>query len=170
MGGSFGIFVHLEGLDEVREGLESYGKDANKLLGRILYRVAVKFRSYVRNNYLSGQVLRRITGKLWQNMTVWKSKRAKNTYVIGARAVPSGPGFVGLANIYSHAGGANIVPRNAKVLHWKSDSGKDIFRPAAHLDYRPFMKMAADSFPFDATIGSIANQVIMQENAKRGLL
>ncbi len=175
------VHVTVEGIDELRKNLGEFGKDQTRILNRIVLKVAGLYRNFIKSNYLSGQYLASRTGRLKDSMIAYKVRGEKAAYWVSSRAVQSSNGIAGLANIYGHAGGANIVPKNAKVLaipasndayvansgFGKAYHGEWIFIARAHLEAKPFMQDSSSAFGFDSALSSAADMVMAKEIAKR---
>lgn len=138
--------------------LRVFGRDAGKILNKILRTTGNAYRRYMRRNYLRGQMLGKRTGTLYRNVKVRKVRR-RTAY----RVVP----FLPLANIYEHSGGADIRPKNASVLRWFNQAGEPQFAKHVHLRQRPFVTASYRAFPWDREIGNAANKVIKKELARR---
>lgn len=155
--------------------LKDFGRDAPGILDKCLANTSAAYRYYVRRNFLSGQMLAKRTGFLQKSLRYKKARNAKHEYIISA--IPK------LANIYEHAGGANIVPSAKRILAFPVDptvdtgragwwrglgKGKVIFARKVHLDSKPFMTRSASSFNFAAAFDRAFDKVIEKELKKRG--
>jgi hypothetical protein len=113
---------------------------------------------------------------LWKSMRYKKARGKKHEYIISA--VPK------LANIYEHMGGANIVPKTAKILAfpvkrtidtsragwWRGLArGEVIFARRVHLASKPFMTLSSAWFNFGGAFDTAFDKVIEKELKKRGL-
>jgi len=167
--------------DQLSRELAQFGSDMPKLLDSVLRQTANAFKQFIVRSYLSGQMLRRRTGKLQKTIRVARSKKYPHSFWIFP--APSG----GLANIYEQPGGVIIRPKvvtagaalasgkrkrayrgksNAKVLHWVQD-GKDRYARQVYLAPRPFMSRASAAFGFEGRLSSTAEKVMESELRKR---
>jgi hypothetical protein len=160
------INVQVEGIDDVKQTLEQFGKDAQKILNKIIRKTANDYKKYVVRNYLSGQYLKRETGKTIESMITYRTKGEKSSYTIGSR-IQMRNNVVGLANIYEHQGGIDIAPKKARVLCFPTAEGV-AFTMRVHLESRPFMTDSSNNFDFEGKFEGYANQIIDDERQKRG--
>jgi len=78
-----------------------------------------------------------------------------------------GPGFAegkagtNLEYAAAQERGATIVPKTAKALHWKTDSGKDVFARRVTIPPHPYMRPAADE-TFPVVASTIARSLALQ--------
>jgi hypothetical protein len=138
--------------DEASAGLKAFEEHFPGTLDASLRGTALAFRNHVRKNYLSGQMLNRITGDLWKSIHHGKSRRATHDFIISSHPQ--------LANIYSHPGGANIAPSNAKALRWWKIGEGYHFSKHSHLAEKPFMRTAVQAFDFGAQFKKSADRAI----------
>lgn len=144
--------------DQVSARLRDFGKRAKAMQVGIARTLGNAFRKYIRQNYLSGQMLRRRTGRLRSHTKVL---RPKGTDVI--RIVP----YMKLANIYHHPGGAVVEPKNASILRWEDRQGEVHFSRSSHIPERPFMTDAFRTFNWSAETDKAADKIIEKEIQKR---
>ncbi len=80
-----------------------------------------------------------------------------------------GPGFAegkagtNLEYAAAQENGATIVPKNAKMLHWVTDSGEDVFARSVTIPPHPYMRpAAAETVPLvaAATARALALQIV----------
>jgi len=90
--------------EEIINNLKQIQKDFPKIAEKITKRFLESIRGSIVKNYLKGQVLKSITGKLSSSINWWLSE--------------GGVGFIGSDLIYAaiHEFGGTIVPKNAKYL------------------------------------------------------
>jgi hypothetical protein len=168
------IQIQIEGIDELRQNLDKFGKDQTRILNRIVLKVAQKFRSFIKSNFLSGQYLNVRTGDLKKSMIAYKVKGEKAAYYVSSKVVNTLNGIgesvniAGLANIYDHAGGVDIAPKDKKVLRFIGNDGTTVFSARAHLESKPFMLDASNRFSFDAEFNTATNTIFSKEFQKRG--
>jgi hypothetical protein len=141
--------------------LKAFGRDAPGILDKILANTSAAYRLYVRRNFLSGQMLAKLTGQLQKSMRYKKARGKKHEYIISAQPK--------LANIYEHAGGVNIVPKAKKILFWRDGAGEPHFARSVHLASRPFMTRSSSAFNFAGAFDTAVDRVIDKELKKRGL-
>ncbi len=146
--------------DEASAGLQAFEEHFPGTLDAALRGTALDFRNRVRKNYLSGQMLARRTGRLWQSIHHGKSRRATHDFIISSHPQ--------LANIYSHPGGANIVPDTKKALRWSTPNGY-VFSKHSHLAEKPFMRTAVQAFDFGGQFKKSADKAIEKAKKKAGL-
>jgi len=137
--------------------LARFGRRAPVIALRICRTIGQGFRSFVKKNYLRGQVIGKRTGTLYKGIKIVTDKRSKNAVIVKPWAK--------LANIYHHPGGAHIVPKNAKMLKFEID-GKTIFAKSVHLKERPWMPQSKSAFGWDVEIKKAATKVIDREIKK----
>lgn len=66
--------------DSISKQLQQFGAEAPKLLDNVLKETAGKFKQYIVRNYLSGQMLPRVTGGTQKSLKAVKSKKYPHTY------------------------------------------------------------------------------------------
>jgi hypothetical protein len=146
--------------EELIRDLKQFERDFPKVLDSVLRYEANKFVSHVRKNYLSGQMLRKRSGKTQKDVKVRRTKGRQHSFVVlGPR----------LSHIYEHPGGANIKPKTKKALRF-TVGGKDIYAKRVHLARKPFMSTAAGTFNFDGAISEAESKIVDRELKKRGFI
>lgn len=149
--------------------LKELGKQGDKITAKIVGRTARFYRAYVKKNYLSGQMLGSRTGQTKKRMIVYKKKGSKATYVIGQKGFSTNSQTgTKLSNIYEHAGGYTIVPKNKKALRFEIN-GQEIIVKKVQGRQRPFMSQSSNSFNFSRSFDESAAEVIPAEFAKLGI-
>ncbi len=161
---------------EITKKLELFGTDAPSILDKIMRQLSKRFRDFTRNNLLNGQMLEKRSGTLWRSLHHGKKRGSKHIFKISAQP--------NLANIYEHAGGANIIPNRRKILAWPSDpfhrsrdagwwrglgKGGIIFAHDVHLRERPFMTRAVNWFNFPGEWQGSSEVVFAREFKERGI-
>jgi hypothetical protein len=138
------IIVTITVEDQVSLGLERFGREAGNMLDAALRDTARRYKGFVRDRYLSGGMLHRRTGKLWKDMRHGKARGKQHDFIISSQPK--------LANIYGHAGGADIRPKEKKWLRWATEAGGFgltwHFSKYVHLAERPFMNASAAAYDF----------------------
>jgi len=158
------IDIQVENLDEIKEGLKTFGDNAPKMLLTIVRLVANNYKKDILKNYLSGQYLTPRTGVLRSELLAFRNKKiGEAAYTIGNRVRNSQGTFVHLANIYESDSDIFIVAKNKKAIRFIGKDGEVVFRRFSMLKPRPFMTDSANTFPFDSNIDSVANTVIYKQ-------
>jgi hypothetical protein len=152
------VQYNISVVNEVSGRLRQFGSDQDKILKKILRRIAGKYRTFLRRHYLRGQMLGRRTGETYRNTRVRKVRR-RDAY----RVAPP------LANIYEHPGGATIRPKDAQVLRWFDRSGEPQFAKEVNLPRIPFVTRSYERFDWKRETFKNTNDVIMRELRKRGI-
>lgn len=151
------IQLELEVIDRVSGRLQEFGRKAPAMALRVCRTIGQGFRSYVRKNYLRGQVIGKRTGTLYKGIKIITDKRSRNAVIVRPWAK--------LANIYHNPAGADIVPTKAKMLRFEVD-GRVIFTKHVHLAPRPWVPRARAEFQWAPEIQKAADTVISREIAK----
>lgn len=176
--------------DQVGSRLAKFGdqKNQSRILNYIIARTGSDCRKTLRTKYLAS-MFEKAKGSgpdsLWNRILVYKVKRQKNVYRVGEKGKKTDSAInVRLANIYEHAGGYTIRPKNGKVLaipvgadSYVANSG---FGKAFHGDWvftrkpiegrqRPFFSRSFESFPWALSTAANADFVFAKELAKEGL-
>lgn len=173
------IVAQVKVQDGLTEPLGRFGAGAPKLLDQILKIVGYRYRTYIKKNYLSGQMLAQSTGGLVQSLAVGKRRGVNHVYLVGSKPVidrqnlggvrvsRANLGVVKLANIYEHVGGYVIEPKTAKRLFVATPSG--IFFPLrVEGKERPFMSQSAATFGWAEAFDKTADEVIGKELKRLG--
>jgi hypothetical protein len=159
--------------DEILPMLASFDDDKTKLRlsNSILSRTGRRYATYIKKNYLRGQLLNGGTGaeSLYGRLRVYRSKRKRFTWIVGEKSKVNGQNSNKLANIYEHEGGYTILPKRRKALRFETVDGKIVFIKKATGKCRPFFSESYDAFPWDSTLESQAEIVIAKELKKAGL-
>ena len=169
------INIQIDGIEEMRQTLTQFGADGDKILNKILSSTATKYKTYIKNSFLSGQYLNTRTGATKASMAAFKSRREKNTYLVGQildRTITQNGEKVqlsvaGLANIYEHAGGADIRPAHSKVIRFIGRDGEVVYAHSAHLPEKAFMTDSSERFDWDQNFEKSSETVLIKEIAKR---
>lgn len=163
--------------DDVKDRLAEFGKQAPKLLDKILRMVGSQYRADLKKRYLSGQMLNRREGNLYRSLYVGQLRGQRHVYVVDSRAVTSRQDFGGviikrtysgsikLANIFEHSGGYTILPAKAKALVFVADDGKIVFTKRVQGRQRPFMSQSARDFRWNPAFEKTTDKVV-EEAAK----
>lgn len=149
--------IRIQIQDEVTQRLEAFGKNAGTILDRALLATGYRYRSFIKSNYLSGQMLRKRTGAAQRSISVRLSKRAYHLVNI----------YTPLANIYEH--GAVIRPKQRLVLRFPAEGGFVFSRRPIVLRRRPFMSYSEHAFNFQEAFNRSAEEEIAKGLAKYGL-
>jgi hypothetical protein len=175
------IVVEVIATDGVSGKLERFGRDAPKHLDKILRMVGSQYRAELKKKYLSGQMLGRVSGNLVRSLYVGPAKGKRHVYVVGQKATKSVQDFGGvsivrreavgikLANIYEHAGGYTIVPKNKKCLMFVTKEGNIVFTKKVTGHARPFMTASAKAFNWPTAFEKTTDRIITEEARKLGL-
>jgi hypothetical protein len=167
--------------DGVSDKLERFGRDAPKHLDRILRMVGSQYRAELKKKYLSGQMLHKNSGNLVRSLYVGKARGKKHVYIVGSKSTRSTQDFGGvsivrkdaaslkLANIFEHAGGYTIVPKNKKVLMFVTRDGNIVFTRKVTGQSRPFMTASAKAFGWNKAFENTTSKIITEEARKLGL-
>lgn len=155
------IVIDSDQVDKLEADLKRFGRDAPEVFNKILSTVSSSYRGYVRSNYLSGQMLHRVTGRLWQSMKYKKSRNKRHQYIISGQPK--------LANIYEYPGGTIIEPVKKKWLRWIDAHGIERFSKRVRVIQRPFMSMSAARYNFGSAFDASCTKVIDKELKKRGI-
>ncbi|RPH37789.1 MAG: hypothetical protein EHM91_14600 [Planctomycetota bacterium] len=159
--------IRIEITDPVSEKLKLFGDDAPKVLDRAISKTGSFYRAFVRRNYLSGQMLRRRTGRLYQSMRVRKMRGKKHSYWIS--------GQPRLSNIYDRTGETVIRPKSGGVLRFMGTTHGGMgqvwvfTRRPVYLRPRRFITESSAVYPFQPTFGTAAESEIKKEMRRRNL-
>lgn len=66
--------------DSISKQLAQFGEEAPRLLDSVLRGVATKFREFIVRGFLSGQMLKKVTGGTQKSVKAVKSKKYPHTY------------------------------------------------------------------------------------------
>lgn len=159
--------------------MEKFGAQAPKLVDKTIRIVAYRYRSHIKKDYLSGQMLNGgdYKGGLKDSLVAGKKKGKKFVYLVGSKKKTNkktGEVYataLKLANIYEHPGGYTIKPKNKKALRFESPNvagpGAYVFvRGEIHGGQRPFMSDSVRSFPWSAEFAKTTEEVIVKEMKK----
>jgi hypothetical protein len=172
------IYGEIIVTDGVTDRLERFGRDAPKHLDRILRMVGSQYRAELKKKYLSGQMLGKNTGNLVRSLYVGKSVGKKHVYIVGTKSRRYVQDFGGvaivrkeaaslkLANIYEHAGGYTIVPKNKKCLMFVTKDGNIVFTKKVVGQARPFMSASSKSFDWSKAFENTTDRIITEEARK----
>ncbi|OHE63853.1 MAG: hypothetical protein A2001_01440 [Treponema sp. GWC1_61_84] len=168
------IELNLSIEDTAGPALERFGdvRNQSRILNFVLARIGRRYRTHLRANYLSGQMINggRGADSLSGRITVYKDKRQKNVYRVGEKASDEGDGRrVKLANIYEHAGGYTIIPKRRKILMFVDSGGFWNFAKKIEGKARPFMSASFASFGWNDITRAEVDSVIAAELKKAGL-
>lgn len=131
--GGVTVSITEEGRKEVIAMLDSIKNSMPSLHRQILSLLCEDIISISQKDYLSGQVLKRKTGKLANSLTY--------------RLIGNSDAEVGTNLIYAaiHEYGGEIRPKNKKFLHWVSPTGEQVFTKGPVLmPERPFLRPALE--------------------------
>lgn len=155
------VQVTITGDEQYVRHMKRFGSDFPRILNSMLRYAANKFIGHARTT--AGRYLKmRRGGKLWKSIRVRTTRdRRPHSYIV------LGPP---LANIYEHPGGATIRPATKKSVAWGGPRGgpHPHHAKAVHLDRRPFMSAAQDSFNFDGATEEAITKIMDRELKKRG--
>jgi hypothetical protein len=143
--------------DKLSKELEKLKRDMPKVLDLVLRIMSEDYMAHVKLRYLSGQVLKKVTGELIGRYKIKKER--KNVYSVY-------PGTLGYVNIFETGG--VIRPKKAKVLRFYVQ-GKPVFAKEVYIRPRPFISRSAKDYVNSGKGMRKANQIIDMELAKRGL-
>lgn len=167
--------------DGVTDRLERFGRDAPKHLDRILRMVGSQYRAELKKKYLSGQMLGKDSGNLVRSLYVGQARGRRHVYVVASKKTKSKQDFGGvaivrsesasmkLANIYEHAGGYTIVPKNKKCLMFVTKDGNIVFTKKVTGRQRPFMSASSKAFGWSKAFENTTDRIITEEARKLGL-
>jgi hypothetical protein len=106
-------------------------------------------------------MLGRRSGKTWRSVLAQKLRKARHVVLVSGQPK--------LSNIYEHAGGAMITPRNGGVLRFEAGGQIVHTRRPVRLARRPFMSDSAAAFAFGSTFITAAEKTFASEFKKRGI-
>lgn len=153
---------------DLEQAFSRFEGQAVKLADRVLRIVAYRYRKYVRTEFLSGQYLGKNTGDLNRSLVAGRAKGKKLVYLVGSKGIKDkatgivSTGSIKLANIYEHAGGYEIKPKDAKVLVFQTDQGF-VFTKKVRGESRPFMTDSTRRFSWDTAFRITEEEVIGKE-------
>jgi hypothetical protein len=162
----------------LEEDMAKFGDHAPKLVDRVIRIVAYRFRKDLRKNYLSGQYLDKRSGDLQKSMVVGRRRGVKFVYLVGSKGIKDkktgtvNVSSVKLANIYEHAGGYTIEPKNRKALVFTAADGSLVFTKRVHGREKPFMTASAKNFNWTTAFQKTEEEVIgkeLKKLAKQGI-
>lgn len=165
-----GIQVIAHG--DLEGDMARFGDHAPKLVDRVIRIVAYRYRKDIRTNYLSGQYLGKQSGDLSKSLVAGRRKGRKFTYLVGSKGIKDKAtgsvnfGSVKLANIYEHAGGYTIRPKNKKALCFTAADGSLFFAKVVHGRERPFMSDSSKRFDWTGAFAKTEEEVIGKEIKK----
>jgi hypothetical protein len=160
--------------DDVKDRLDQFGKQAPKLLDKVLRMVGSQYRAELKKRYLSGQMLNRREGNLYRSIYVGQLRGHRHVYVVSSRKTTSSQnlggvsikrtdsGSIKLANIFEHSGGYTILPAKAKALVFVADDGKIVFTKRVQGSQRPFMSQSARDFRWDSAFQKTTDAVVLE--------
>lgn len=159
---------------DLEAAFERFGNGhALKLADKTIKIVAYRYRKSIRQQYLMGQMLGQRTGELSKSLVAGRKKGAPNklVYLVGAKPLKQKDGTVSaggvkLANIYEHAGGYTIVPKNRKALKFEVSGGTIVFAKKVVGRARPFMSQSSKEFDWPGTFAKTEEEVIGKELKK----
>jgi len=143
--------------DQVSPALKKLIADMPKVIDHILRVMGEDYMGYVKSRYLSGQVLKKVTGELIGRYKIKKER--KNVYSVY-------PGTLGYVNIFERGG--IIRPKEKKVLRFYIQ-GKPVFAKQVYIRPRPFIGPSAKDYASSGKGMRKARQIIDMEITKRGL-
>ena len=159
--------------DGVTERLEQFGKRADKMLMSIVRSVGGKYKQYIKKKYLSGGMLNRGTGQLYKSIFSTKMRNKNFSVIVGSGKVKDKESgditSIKLANIYEHAGGYTIMPKNKGFLAFHTSGGWVFTRQGIHGESKPFMSASAASFGWEDAFEDSTDKFIKKECAKLGI-
>jgi hypothetical protein len=141
----------------LEDRLRGFGRDAPKILDKVLRRTGSAYRKHMRRNYLRGQMLGRRSGDTYKSIKVRKV-RGKHAY----RVTP-GP----LAMVYESDKPIIIRPKDAPVLRWINSHGEWRSAREVRLRPRPFVTASYESFDWSKELREASNKVLQRELARR---
>ena len=143
--------------DQVSPALKKLITDMPKVIDLILRVMSEDYMGHVKSRYLSGQVLKKVTGELVGRYKIKKER--KNVYSVY-------PGTLGYVNIFEKGG--IIRPKKAKVLRFYIQ-GKPVFAKEVYIRPRPFIGKSARDYAASGKGTRKASQIIDMELTKRRL-
>lgn len=132
-------------------------KDFPEIADTVTEAYALEFKHFLRDRFLSGQVLDSVTGELKKE---YKYKRLRG----GVYWVY--PGRLGYVNIFETGG--EIVASKKKALKFVID-GKEIFVKKVRIPKKPFMSQAKNQFQSGTRGSRHAERILMAMIEDRGL-
>jgi hypothetical protein len=121
------------------------------------------------------------TGNLVRSLYVGRARGRRHVYIVASKKVKSKQDFGGvsivrseseslrLANIYEHAGGYTIVPKNKKCLMFVTKDGNIVFTKKVVGQARPFMSASSKAFDWSKAFENTTDRIITEEAHKLGL-
>jgi hypothetical protein len=157
--------VHFKG--NLEESLARFGDHVPKLADKVVRIVAYRYRKALKSEYLSGQYLEKRSGTLQKSLIVGRKRGEKLVYLVGSKRVHGkGVATAKLSNIYEHAGGYTIEPKDKKALVFQAADGSYVFTKRVQGKEKPFMTDSTRSFPWIATFEQATEEVIIKEMKK----
>lgn len=143
--------IDLEGFKETADQLQDYARKGENMALKLLRKIATSYKGFIKKNYLKGQYLNRRSGKAIKKLRAKKTGKMEYTISEGG----------GIANIYEHAGGVFIRPKEKRALYFKALDGSDVFiRGEVHLKQRPFISDSFHSFNFNTAMEKASEDMI----------
>ena len=143
--------------DQVSPALEKLGRDMPRVMDYILQGVSGDYIEHVTSRYLSGQVLKRVTGELIRAYRYKKLR--KNVYKVY-------PGTLNYVSVFET--GAVIRPKRKKLLRFYI-GGRPVFAREVFIRPRPFVSRSASDYVSSGKGLKKANAIIGAEIVRRGL-
>lgn len=166
------IGIQVVASGSLDDDMARFGQTAPKLVDRVIRVVAYRYRKEIRKNYLSGQYLAERTGLLQKSLVAGRKRGTKFVYLVGSKGIKNKTtGFVDvtsvkLANIYEHAGGYIIEPKQAKALRFALSNGTIIFSKSVKGKAHPFMSASSEDFDWETAFQRTEIDVIGREIKK----
>jgi len=143
--------------DQISPAVKKLKADMPKVIDHILRVMSEDYMSHVKRRYLSGQVLKKVSGELIGRYKIKKER--KHHYSVY-------PGTLGYVNIFERGG--IIRPKKGKMLRFWIQ-GKPVFARQVYIRPRPFIAKSARDYETSGKGMKKANQIVGMEIAKRGL-
>jgi hypothetical protein len=147
--------VKLEFSDEVTAELTKLGAKAPQILDSALFMVSCAGKRAIKSKMRT--VLNSRTGKMMKSFSF--DKKGTGYYKIKA---PN------LASVYENKG-ADIFPKNKKVLRWKNEKGEWMSSNWVRLERKPFFASSLREFVSSGEINRVAQDAIDKEIVKVGI-
>lgn len=165
------IAVEVAVTGDLEQAFARFGNGhAYKLADKTIRLVGYRYRSYLKKEYLSGQMLGKRSGQLTDSMVVGRPKGygSRLVYLVGGKKKVRKDGSntaaaIKLANIYEHAGGYVIEPKNARTLVFTAPDGSTVFTKRSQGRERPFMTASAKAFDWKGAFAKSEEDVIGKE-------
>ncbi|HUW34110.1 MAG TPA: hypothetical protein VM223_21085 [Planctomycetota bacterium] len=157
------IQVTIIGDEEYVQDMRRFGEAFPRILNTMLRYAANKFVAHARKTM--GQYLKvSRQSKAWKQLKVRTTKDHRpHSYVVIGNL---------LSNIYEHPGGATIRPKKKQSVAWGGPRGgpHPHHAQAVHLDRRPFMSAAQNTFNFDGATNEAITTIMDRELRRRGFI